>query len=145
MITFRAIDILTSPGDVEWLRNNIKCVLCEDTKGIVAERDGVIVGMMVADSWTENSCQVHQAVADTLAFKHGLHIEFAEYVFGVAGRKMMLGLTPSDNAEAIKLNEHYGFTEFTRVPDAVRDGVDYIVYRMTAADCLYYEEKEHAA
>ena len=143
MITFRALN-LRSP-DVAWLREHIKCVLCEDTRGIVSERDGAVVGMMVADSWTENSCQVHSAVTDPLAFKHGLHVEFAEYVFGASGRRQMLGLVPSDNAKAIKINEHYGFTEFARVPDAVRDGVDYIVMRMTAEDCRYYQEKLHAA
>ena len=143
MITFRALN-LRSP-DITWLREHVQCVLCEDTKGIVAERDGAIVGMMVADSWTANSCQVHNAVTDTLAFKHGLHVEFADYVFGVCGRKMMIGLVPSDNAKAIKINNHYGFTQIACVPDALSDGVDYLVMQMTSDECRYYQEKAHAA
>ena len=139
MITLRALHI---PTDWGWVRHHIQCVLCEDTRGIVAERDGKIVGAMIADSWTENSCQVHNGILDPLAFKAGLHAEFARYVFGECGRKMMLGLTPANLPKAIKLNAHYGFTEFTRIPEGYADGVDYIVYRMTSNECPYWEQDD---
>ena len=135
MTTLRPLDI---HRDWPWVREHIQCLLCEDTRGIVAERDGEIIGAMIADSWTENSCQVHNGVTDPMAFRCGLHVEFARYVFGDCGRKMMIGLTPSNLPKAIKINAHYGFTEFTRIPDAYADGVDYIVYRMTADECPYF-------
>ena len=143
MITFAPLQ--REMGHLTWLKTHVKCVICEDTKGIVALRDGVIVAMMIADSWTENSCQVHNAVTDPLVFKHGLHVEFAEYVFGFAKRKMMLGLVPSNNEKAIKIDLHYGFQEIARIPNAISDGVDYIVMQMTADECPYYQEKAHAA
>jgi hypothetical protein len=128
-----------TPFDWNWVRENIQCVICEDTRGVVAERSGKIVSAFVADSWTENSVQCHQAVLDPMALKAGIHREFARYVFGEAGRKVMIGLTPSDRPKAIRLNEHYGFTEAYRLKDGVRDGVDYIVMTMTAEQCRYYD------
>jgi len=132
------------PADIPWLKEHVKCVLCEDTKGIVAERDGVIVAMYVLDSWSHNSVQCHHAVLDPLAFKHGIHIEVVRYVFGVCGRKLIIGLTPANNAKAVRIAKHLGFTEHTRIPDAYDVGVDYIIFRMTAEECPYYEESRHA-
>lgn len=134
----RALNIHT---DWPWVRDVIKCLLVEDTQGIVCERDGEIIGAMIADSFTFNSCQVHNGVTDPMAFRSDLHREFARHIFGTCGRKMMIGLTPANLPKAIKLNAHYGFKEFTRIPDGFADGVDYIVYRMTADECPYYEEQ----
>jgi hypothetical protein len=137
VITFRPLDI---HRDWPWVKDNVRCVLCEDTRGIIAERDGRIVAAFIMDSWTETSVQCHQAIHDPLVFKHGYHVKTAQYIFGDAGRKLMIGLTPSDNEKAIKLNKHYGFTESFRVPDAVREGVDYVVMTMTADECPYFGE-----
>jgi hypothetical protein len=96
--------------------------------------------MFVFDSWSPNSVQCHQAVTDPLVFKHGFHRMAADYVFNRAGRNLMIGLTPSDNEAAIKLNEHYGFREAWRVPDGYDKGVDYIVYMMHRDECPYLEK-----
>jgi hypothetical protein len=138
VITFRALDI---KRDWPIIRDKVQCVLCEDTRGVVAERDGKLAGAFIFDSWTPNSVQSHQLLLDPMALKAGLHREAANYVYGVAGRKLIIGLTPSDNAKALKLNKHYGFTEAYRLQDGVRDGVDYVVMVMHRDDCPYYEEK----
>ena len=135
MITFRALDIQKDWPTVKW---HVDCVLCEDTRAIAAERDGRLVAAFILDSWTENSVQCHQMVLDPFVFKHGFHKETAEYVFTQADRKYMIGLTPSDKPKAIKLNKHYGFKEVYRLPDGVKDGVDYVVMTMHRDECPYW-------
>ena len=140
MITFRALDI---QRDWPIIREKVQCVLCEDTRGVVAERDGQFAGCFVFDSWTENSCQSHQLLLDPMALKAGLHVEAANYAFGDCNRKIVLGLTPGDNERALKLNRHYGFVEIYRLPDGVRDGVDYVVMALYRDTCPYFERERY--
>jgi len=129
----------------EWVKNTIKLVFCDDTKGIVAIKDGAFVGAMMADSWTHNSVQVHIAVLDPMCFKHKMHYEFSEWVFNTCGIKQMLGIVPANNEKAIKLDKHFGFKEVARLPDAYADGVDYIILRYDRDECKYLSKQEEAA
>lgn len=125
----------------DWVREVIAPVFCEDTRGIVALRDdNSIAGAIIMDSWAPNSVQVHIGAETPLVFKHGLHKEAANYIFNTAGRNVVIGLTPSNNEKAIKINKHLGFKEIFRVPDAYLDGVDYIVFRMDRHECTYLED-----
>ena len=142
MITFRALDL---PHDLLLLKQHVQCNWCEDTKGIVAERDGEVVAVYVFDNWSPNSVQCHQWVGDPLVFKAGLHKVAAEYIFGTCDRGIMVGLVPADNDKARKLNEHYGFHVEHVLKDGYQPGVDYLVYTMRAEDCPYWEPKENAA
>ena len=142
MITFRALDL---PHDLELLKNKAQCSWCEDTKGIVAERDGEVVAVYVFDNWSHNSVQCHQWVGDPLVFKAGLHKVAAQYIFGDCDRGIMVGLVPANNDKARRLNEHYGFREAYRLPDGYEVGIDYIVYVMRAEDCPYWKPAEEDA
>lgn len=128
-----------------WVKENVECVFCDDMRGVIAIRDEFIVGAMIADSWTYTSVQVHNAITDPICFKHGIHIKFADYVFNTCGRSQMIGLVPSDNKKALKLNLHYGFKEVTRLPDAYRDGVDYVIMRLLKSECKYLTTMSEAA
>ena len=61
MITFRALD-MESMADLRYVKELVKCTLCEDTQGIVAERDGKRVAVVVFDSWTNTAVNVHYAI-----------------------------------------------------------------------------------
>jgi hypothetical protein len=139
VITFRALDL---HYDYDYVKTLIEAVICDDTKGIVAERDGRRVGAVLFDSWTLNSVQVHIGIEDPLVFKHGLHREVCVYAFLTCGTKMMLGLVPSNNAKAIKLNTHFGFEEVARIKDALEDGVDYIIMQLNKSECKYLTVEE---
>ncbi len=128
-----------------WVKEHVQCVFCEDTRGIIAIRDDAIVGAMIADSWSVNSAQAHYAVLDPLCFKHGMHVKFLDYVFNTAGRSQLIGLTPSNNEKAIKINRHFGFTQIARLPDAFSDGVDYLVMRLLKSECKYLTPMREAA
>ena len=120
-------------------------VYCEDTKGVVAEHDdGTLAGVVLLDMWTLNSVQMHIGVVDPMCLRR-LHREVAEYVFLTCNRKIMIGLTPSTNKKAIKLNKHFGFEEVHRVKDAVSDGVDIIVLELRRENCRYLPKVKEAA
>jgi len=102
----------------------------------------------VCDTWTENSVVIHQAVLTPMLLRHGWLEEVADYVFNTAKRKLMIGLVPSNNEAALKLNDHIGFTEtylndhigFTetyRIKDAIADGIDTVIMELRAEDCTW--------
>jgi hypothetical protein len=124
-----------------WVKDLLNPTFCEDTKGIVALKNNKPIGVMLADQWTDSSVQTHIGITDPLCLKHGLHKEFCKWVFITAGRKMMIGLTPSNNEKAMKLNKHFGFTEVGRLKDAYADGVDYVQYVMKREDCKYIPQE----
>lgn len=124
-----------------WVKELLHPVFCEDTKGIVAIRDGVPVGVMLGDSWSRNSVNVHIGIVDPLVFKHKMHYEFCEYVFHTCDRGQMLGLVPADNEKALKLNKHFGFREVYRIKDGYDVGVDYVVMQYTKEECKYLGEE----
>lgn len=123
-----------------WVKRNIQCVFCEDTRGIMAIReDDTIAGGVILDSWAHNSCQVHLGAETPLVWKHGLHKEVFNYVYNTCDKDVIFGLTPADNAKARKFNAHIGFKEICTVPEAYKPGVDYVAFYLHKDDCKYLE------
>jgi len=126
----------------KWAKDLIDPIFCEDTKGIVAEKEGEPVGAILLDQWTKTSVQCHVGVENIMCLRN-LQYEVADYVFNTCGRELLIGLTPSNNEKAIRINKTFGFKEHTRIKDAFDIGVDYIVYLMTKADCRFLREDKH--
>lgn len=146
MIQFRMIE---SDEDWRWFKELTHVIRCEDTQGIVAYDERGIQAMCVADSFSVDGCNVHFAVPNPIAIRAGLLTVFADWVFDAIGKERMFGLVPDNNDAALKLDKHIGFHEVTRVPDAICDGVGYIVMRLDKADCRWrtarISEQEKAA
>lgn len=53
----------------------------------------------------------------------------------------MFGLVPSDNSKALAVDKKIGFREVTRLKDAFKLGVDYVLLEMRKEDCNYYSEE----
>lgn len=129
---------LTTPHEWQWFKERTHVISCEDTQGIVAYREtGAIAGMVVFDTWTDSSVNVHFAIDDPACIRRGLFRETAIHAYHVGGKKRLFGLVPSNNTKALRLNKKIGFTEVARVPDAIDDGVDYIVMRLNKEDCRW--------
>ncbi len=137
MITFHPLN--TFPGEYKWFMDRNPIVLQAGQQGIVAHDGERIQGMVIMDSWTKNSCQLHVAVDNMLAFRHGLVDEVFGYIFGKAGRGIVYGVTPSNNAKALRLNKHAGLVELYRLKDADSIGVDLVVQELRKED--YYAKK----
>ena len=120
----------------EWLSNRAKCGYCDDMRGVVAYRGNTIVAAVALDSWSETSCTIHVAIEDPMVLRHGFAHEVFNYVFTFANRKLIIGITPSDNKKALKFNKHIGFKEIYRIRDGYREGVDYVVQEYRKEDWL---------
>jgi len=129
-----------TPEFYPWLRENLDPVLCDDTNGIVCYNveNNDILAASVMDNWTKRSCQIHVWIGNPIAIRHGFLYETFEYIYLITGRKTIFGLTPANNAKAIKFNKHVGFKEIFRLPEAYDEGVDYILFQMDKDECRWF-------
>ena len=132
---------LRLPHEWEWVRQRTHVIACEDSQGIVVYDNNGIAAVAVLDSFTVDGCCVHLAIDNPLAIRHGLFSEVARHAFHACGRKRVFGLVPSNNEKALKLDRHIGFTEVARIPNAVAEGVDYIVMCMEKSECRWLPEE----
>lgn len=129
---------MSNDAEWEWFKTRTHVIKCEDSMGLCVYDDNKrLQAMCVADSFTDESCNVHFAIDNPMVLRHGFFEEIAEQCFNRMGCKRIWGLVPSNNPKALKLDKHIGFTEVTRIPDAIRDGVDYIVMRLNKEDCRW--------
>lgn len=137
---------MTTQEQWAWFKERTHVILCEDTQGIVAmDESGSILAILVADSFSPDSCNVHMAVDNPMVIRHGFLNEVARHLFITCGRNHIFGLVPSNNTKAIKFDKHIGFEEVARIPDGVGSGTDYVVLRMDKETCPWLEQKEKAA
>lgn len=139
-VSFRKI---SCEADWDWFtcRNNIK--LLPDMTSILAYNvdTGAILAGCVMDTWTESSCQIHFCIDNPLVIRHKYFEEISKFVYDTAGRVVMFGLVPSDNSKALAVDKKIGFREVTRLKDAFKLGVDYVLLEMRKEDCNYYSEE----
>lgn len=109
---------------------------------IVAVSDGKTIGVIGFDYWTPGSVQVHIWIGNPAALRGGkwLH-EVFKYAFVTCGKKVVFGVTPSDNLKAVKFNRHAGMKEVTRLKDAWDTGIDMVITEMRPDWCRWLEER----
>lgn len=140
MIQFKPMD---NKAEWLWFKERTHLILQEDTQGIVAFDERGIAAMVVFDTFTVRSCNVHMAVERTAAIRAGLFTEVAVHGFNTCGKDRFFGLVPSNNAKALKLNQNIGFEIVTEVPDALDDGIGYTVMRLNKQDCRFLPQELH--
>jgi hypothetical protein len=139
---------LTQQAEWDWIRERAWQIQCADSGGVVAydmDKQTIIAGA-VWDSFTIDACNVHIAIDNPMAIRRGFLSEVAMWVYVKLGRKRMFGLVPGNNEKALRFDKHIGFTEVCRIPDAIEEGVDYVVLRMKKEECRWLppEYKEAA-
>jgi len=131
-----------------WLSERAECSHCEDTKGIVVYRDDQLVGAVAMDSWSYNSCTIHIAIDDMLAFKNNFPEEVFNYIFNTCDKGVVIGVTPADNERALRFNKTVGLVELYRIKDGYEVGVDYVVQELRKENCKYLRiengQEEHS-
>lgn len=133
------------PDAWEWIKLRANPVLCEDTDGVLAYRKGELVAAAVFDTFSENSCQGHVVIEDPFVIRHDfLHWAF-RFAFVHKQKDLIVGLTPADNAAALRLNQHLGFRQVYRVPEGYRKGIDYVLQEMRRDECRWLETKMRRA
>lgn len=123
----------------DWVTSRVPLLMVSDMTSILAydKVSGERLACCVMDTWTPTSCQIHFTIENPMVLRHGFFQEISKFVFDVAGRIIMYGLVPSDNAKALKLDKKIGFKEITRLKDAYAKGVDYILLELRKEHCNF--------
>lgn len=129
------------PSEFMWFKERTHVIRCEDTQGIVAMRGHDILAVCVFDSFTVDGCSVHFAIENPMVIRRGFFSEIAYHAYVVCGRKRMFGLVPDNNERALKLDKNIGFKEIARVPNAISEGVGYIVMELLKEDCRFLPQE----
>jgi len=103
-------------------------------------RDGKILGVVGFDGWNGASCQMHVAGEGNWVTRDLLFAGF-DYPFNVAGCRVVLGLVPSGNKQALRFDKHVGFEEVARIKDAHPDG-ELILLKMRRENCRYLRKQD---
>ena len=128
-----------APRDWEWIKLRASPVLCEDTDGVVAEREGDLVAAAVFDSFSDNSCLSHIVIEDPFVLRHHfLHFAF-QFAFTVKDVAVVTGLTPADNKEALRFNNKIGMRETYRIREGYKPGIDFVFQEMRREECRWLE------
>lgn len=137
MASLRPLDVAT---DWWWIKEKAHCVLCADTKGIVAVNEqGAILAAAVFDNWTKTNCCIHIAIESPIVIRSGFCHAICDYVFNQTGRIMLTGMTPANNPRALRFILHAGMKEILRVKDGFDIGVDYVITQMRKDECRWLD------
>lgn len=129
-----------------WIHRMAQPILCADSCGIMAVREtGEIVAASVFDSFTASSANIHMMVDYPMVLRHGWLEAVAHEVFIKRNRKRIFGLTPTNNAKAIKFNKHIGMKKIAEIEDAFDDGIGYVVTRMDRETSPWLAQLREAA
>lgn len=133
------IQAMSKKEEFLWIQEAAECAYCDDVNGIVMYRDGDLVAGILLESWSHNSVTIHIRVDDPLVFKHRFAEECFNYIFVTCERGVLIGITPSNNEQALKFNRHIGLKEIYRIRDGYDVGIDYVVQELRKEDCRYIE------
>lgn len=125
--------------DWDWVTNKVPLLLLPDMTSILAvdSDTGKRLACCVMDTWTKTSCQIHFMICNPMVLRHGFFQEISRFVFDTSKRLKMIGLIPSDNEKALKMDRKIGFVEVARIKDAHDVGVDCVVMELTRENCNF--------
>ena len=134
------------PNDCAWfMERNPVSIQMGKCKGVTAvNEDNEIQGIIMFDSWTENSCQVHIVIENPFILRHNFLEEAFKYAYETAGRGIIYGITPANNRKALKFNKHVGFVELHRLKHAHAVG-DHLVIQEVRKEDYYGQISTRAA
>lgn len=137
---------LKTEAQWQWIHERARPILCADSCGILAVKDtGELLAAAVFDSFTVSACNVHMVIDSPIVLRHGFLEAIADDLFVKRQRSRVFGLTPSDNAKALRFNEHIGLRKIAEIEDAYDDGVGYVVTRMDKETCPWLSRVKEAA
>lgn len=128
-------------GVIDWpfVQKHVPILRVEDTCGIVAVNTdtGETIAAAIFDNWTNNSATLTLIISNPMVIRHGFMECISYYAFVEKKRKLVHSWVASNNAKALKLNAHAGFTPVLTMKDGYADGVDYLIQQLTREDCRF--------
>lgn len=123
--------------DFKWIQAHAHCVCTPYARALKAiDEAGDIRGMVAFDNWTVNAVQVHMAVDTPIAWRSLLPAAF-HFAFEMAGKGLVVGITPASNERALSLSRKAGFRQPYRIKDGWAVGEDMVVSEMRKDECRY--------
>jgi len=115
------------------MRDEAGAPLTDDGLGTTAvDEDGGVMAKFICYNWTKNSCFIHMVIKNFKAMeKNAAAREVFDFTFNVRGCIMLLATASSLNEGSLALQKAYGFEEVCRIPDAISDGEDLVLSRLT--------------
>lgn len=107
---------------------------------IARVKDGALLGGVIFDNYTQAAIGVHTAGFVRHWVNRDLIWVTFDYAFNQLGVRKMIGLTPSNNTDAIKFNTSAGFTVETIVKDVFPDS-DLLIFSLYKKDCKWLKIK----
>lgn len=130
-----------TPAEIVEFGRFIQYAPTADARGIKLVVDGLIRAMVAYDHWTPNAVQLHVFVSDKKTFSRAFVREALRYPFVQADRKLLIGVTPSDNEEALEFNRRIGFVQKYRILNGWDDGIDMVVQELHRGDCKWLRDR----
>lgn len=117
-----------------YIEERVGVVLTRNARGVMAVKDGRIVGMVAYDGWTDNAVQVHMAVEFTMVWRALLRPAFR---YGFEHRTLLLGGIRASNKKSLSTALNMGFREIARVRDGFSVGDDMVLIEMRREECQW--------
>lgn len=129
---------MAEKSDLEWAAARIGVGgFRDDAKGIVLERHGVVVAVVVYDTWSDTDCHMHLASDGSKRWMTREYLlEAFYYPFVTAGRRRVTGIVDEKNVPALALDLHLGFVVEGKAADATPDG-DAFLLGLTRRNCRF--------
>jgi hypothetical protein len=99
--------------------------------------DGHVRAMVGFDFWTASSVQMHVYIRTPKDLSRKFIREVFTHVFVTCARRLVVGVTPGDNAAALELNRRIGFKEVYRIKGGWSDDVDMVIQEFRAENCRW--------
>lgn len=129
---------------LDYARSVLTVPISDSTGGIVAIDDnGVPQGVMLLDTWAENSVIGHTAIQHPMVLRE--MSEVLRYVFDTCDKGMLLGMIISNNKKSLRFHKHIGFTELYRIIDGYALGVDIVLVQLLRENCRYLNDLKEVA
>lgn len=125
----------------DWLCEKIGYAPTKNIQCIGAVIGGKIRGVVGFDNYNMASVQMHVAGEPGWLTRELIRVCF-DYPFNVCKVKVIIGLVPSGNVDAIRFNKHLGFKVIHELEGAHPDG-SLVLMTMRRGECRYLKRERH--
>lgn len=132
------IEVRAAPSEhYDWIARRAHLAVGGSFRAIEGvDESGRIVAMVGYDGWTPNSCAMHVAVENPMAFRRMVRPAFG-IPFAEAGRRVVVCGVLSTNLASLKIVKHLGFKPFGVLRDGWAEGVAIHYFEMRREDCRW--------
>ena len=124
-----------TPEDLDEFCTRVSYVRTPTLKGIKLVRDDVIQAIVGFDYWTPNAAQMHVWVGGQV--NRAFIRECFNYLFVTCKKGLAIGVTPSDNKEALDFNRRIGFRVCYEVADGWALGTSMVIQELRKDECIW--------